>query len=92
MKLRLKPLDEQVLVITGADSGIGLATARLAAERGASVVLCSRNAAALAQVADGAAMQALAQAAVDAFGRIDTWVNNAGLKRGLAAPSMAGRG
>ena len=52
MKPRLKPLDEQVVVITGADSGIGLATARLAAERGARVVLNSRNTAALAQVAD----------------------------------------
>ncbi len=33
-----KPLDRQVVVITGASSGIGLATARMAVERGASVV------------------------------------------------------
>ena len=30
-----KPLDQQVVVITGASSGIGLATARMAAEAGA---------------------------------------------------------
>lgn len=43
MSIRLKPLNEQVIVITGASSGIGLATARLAARRGASVVLVARN-------------------------------------------------
>lgn len=43
MKVNLKPLNEQVMVITGASSGIGLTTARLAAERGARLVLASRN-------------------------------------------------
>src|SRR5215210_4384750 len=43
MRLRLKPIDEQVLVITGASSGIGLVTAKAAAERGACVVLAARN-------------------------------------------------
>lgn len=38
-----KRLRDQVIVITGASSGIGLATARMAAERGARVVLASRN-------------------------------------------------
>ena len=38
-----KRLRDQVIVITGASSGIGLATARLAASRGARVVLTSRN-------------------------------------------------
>jgi short-subunit dehydrogenase len=38
-----KRLRDQVIVITGASSGIGLATARMAAERGAGVVLASRN-------------------------------------------------
>lgn len=41
--IELKPLDEQVVVITGASSGIGLATAALAAERGAKVVLAARS-------------------------------------------------
>ncbi len=43
MKIGLKPLKEQVVVITGASSGIGLATAKLAAKRGARVVLASRS-------------------------------------------------
>jgi short-subunit dehydrogenase len=39
----MKKLKDQVIVITGASSGIGLATARLAARRGARVVLVARN-------------------------------------------------
>ncbi|MFC7195021.1 SDR family oxidoreductase [Halosimplex aquaticum] len=39
----LKPLDEQVMVVTGATSGNGLATARMAADRGASLVLAARS-------------------------------------------------
>lgn len=92
-----KPLDRQVVVITGASSGIGLTTAKSAAAQGAKVVLASRNAEALGRVvaeitdlggqaiampADTgrrADVQAVADAAVAAFGGVDTWVNNAGM-------------
>ena len=43
MRVKLKRIQEQVIVITGASSGIGLATARMAADRGARVVLTSRD-------------------------------------------------
>lgn len=43
MNLKLKKLSDQVIVITGASSGIGLVTARMAAKRGARVVLNARN-------------------------------------------------
>ena len=41
--MKLKRLRDQTIVITGASSGIGLATARMAAARGARVLLTSRN-------------------------------------------------
>lgn len=44
----LKPLKAQTIVITGASSGIGLATVRMAVERGARVVMVARDEAALA--------------------------------------------
>ncbi len=96
MKPALKPLSEQVIVITGASSGIGLATARMAAERGAKVLLVARDEAQLrasvaditaaggtadayaADVGDADAVRAAAAHANQRFGRIDTWVNNAG--------------
>lgn len=52
MKLRLKNISEQVIVITGASSGIGLATARMAAEQGARLVLAARSQDALRQLVD----------------------------------------
>ena len=50
--MKLKKIQDQVIVITGASSGIGLATARLAAKRGARVVLNARNDTDLQQVTD----------------------------------------
>ncbi|MGM0904896.1 MAG: SDR family oxidoreductase [Bacillota bacterium] len=41
--IHLKNLKDQVMVITGASSGIGLVTARMAAEMGAKVVVAARN-------------------------------------------------
>jgi NADP-dependent 3-hydroxy acid dehydrogenase YdfG len=43
MGLSLKPLNEQVIVPTGASSGIGLCTAEAAAKGGAKVVLSARS-------------------------------------------------
>src|SRR5690242_15331019 len=97
MSLKLKPLNEQVMVITGASSGIGLCTAESAARQGAKVVLAARSdntlndvanringsggqaIAVAADVSNRAEMERVAQTAIEHFGRIDTWVNNAGL-------------
>lgn len=48
--MNLKPLSEQVIVLTGASSGIGLATARMAAGRGARLMLAARSEQALQQL------------------------------------------
>nr|WP_254660844.1 SDR family oxidoreductase [Bacillus sp. FJAT-27225] len=49
-KLKLKKLKDQVIVITGASSGIGLTTARMAAKQGAKVVAAARNEQALLEL------------------------------------------
>jgi NAD(P)-dependent dehydrogenase (short-subunit alcohol dehydrogenase family) len=95
MALSLKPLDQQVIVVFGASSGIGRVTARLAARRGAKLVVAARDRAALdslvAQVAPAEAVagiadaadvdqvRAIADLAVSRFGRIDTWAHVAGV-------------
>jgi short-subunit dehydrogenase len=81
----VRKLDEAVVVITGASSGIGRASALRFAEQGTAVVLAARCQAALQEVAEecqqrggrAEAVQALAQQAVEHFGRVDVWVNNA---------------
>jgi short-subunit dehydrogenase len=90
-----RPLDRQVVVITGASQGIGRETALEMARRGASVVAAARNDEALrgladeieanggaveavvADVAEPDQVEAIGRRAIDRFGRIDTWVNNA---------------
>ena len=51
MRFELRRLADQVVVITGASSGIGLVTARAAARRGARLVLAARNEQALKELA-----------------------------------------
>jgi short-subunit dehydrogenase len=92
-----KPLDEQVVVITGASSGIGRETALRLASKGAKVVVSARReeplddlvaqirdnggeaTAVSADVSNYGEVEALAREAVNTYGRIDTWVNNAGV-------------
>ena len=50
--MKLKKLKDQVMVITGASSGIGLVTARLAAGRGARLVLAARSENALRELTE----------------------------------------
>lgn len=92
-----RPIENQVIVITGASSGIGRCAALHLADLGARLVLTARRADALDEVVrqieagGGQAiaipgdvtreddLRAVAEAAVERFGRIDAWVNNAGV-------------
>jgi short-subunit dehydrogenase len=93
-------IDGAVIVVTGASSGIGRATALRLAELGACIVLVARRAAELdavaaecdqrsgtagtavampADVTDDAAVEQVAARTVERFGRLDGWVNSAGV-------------
>ena len=85
-------LDDQVAIVTGAARGIGLAIARLMAERGAKIVVWDRDLAPLQEaadfkpamvrsvdVADYASVGSAFNAAVAQFGQVHILVNNAGI-------------
>jgi NAD(P)-dependent dehydrogenase (short-subunit alcohol dehydrogenase family) len=92
--MKHKPLEHQVLVVFGASSGIGRATALRAAERGAAVVAVGRDREALeslaqeaperitvatADAADADQVARVAAEAAERHGSIDTWAHVAGV-------------
>jgi len=89
------------IVITGASSGIGKATARLFLDKGWNVVATMRNPAAEKDLIESARLKLVAlevqdlegpkaavAEAIKAYGRIDVWLNNAGY--GAFGPVEAG--
>ena len=83
----------QVVVVTGASAGIGASLARAVGQRGGSVVLAARRGAELEAVAASTGgptatvvadvtrrqdVQRVAKVALERFGHVDVWVNNAG--------------
>lgn len=91
----MNDLSEKVIVIMGASSGIGEATTKLLAEKGAKLVIAARREDRLkaikeslpeaelyiqtADVRDFAQVQAVIDLAMEKFGRIDVLYNNAGI-------------
>jgi NAD(P)-dependent dehydrogenase (short-subunit alcohol dehydrogenase family) len=90
---QLKPIEEQVVALMGASSGIGRDTALRFAERGAKVVVSARGeeglhslveelqgkgveaTAVVADTSDFEQVKAVADRAVEEYGRLDTWVH-----------------
>jgi NAD(P)-dependent dehydrogenase (short-subunit alcohol dehydrogenase family) len=91
----VRKLSNSVIVITGASSGIGRATAHAFARKGASLALGARRQGSLERageecrklgadvavvpldVTSEASVRHLCATAIDRFGRVDVWVNNA---------------
>jgi short-subunit dehydrogenase len=94
---RMSAAESRVVVLTGASAGIGASLARMLGERGDTLVLAARREEELQAVARTAGQRVLAvttdvtrradverlrDRAVEAFGHIDVWINNAG--RGIS--------
>ncbi|MGI8492213.1 MAG: SDR family NAD(P)-dependent oxidoreductase [Acidimicrobiales bacterium] len=94
LKVRSTTLEGKVVIVTGASSGIGAATATAMAKRGASVVAVARRMdrleetvkacgpealAVTADVADPESAERVVRSALDRFRSIDVLVNNAGI-------------
>ncbi len=86
-------MTQNVIVITGASTGIGATLAKLLAARGDKLVLAARRKAELEAVAQAcgkdalpvvvdvtkrAQVESLRDEAIRTFGRVDVWINNAG--------------
>jgi NAD(P)-dependent dehydrogenase (short-subunit alcohol dehydrogenase family) len=91
--MQLKPIQDQVVVVVGASSGIGRETALQFAKKGAKLVVSGRSeeklaslvneirnfqgevTSVIAEVADFDQVKAIADKAVEVYGRLDTWVH-----------------
>jgi benzil reductase ((S)-benzoin forming) len=88
--IKMLDVTGKVAVITGASRGLGAGLAERFLARGVKVAACARQRPALADdaadvlsasadVTDARAMERFCAAAVERFGRVDLWINNAGL-------------
>jgi NAD(P)-dependent dehydrogenase (short-subunit alcohol dehydrogenase family) len=96
----MRNLDDKVIIVTGASSGLGEQLARALAEAGAVPVLAARRADRLADVArelpvahpvacdvtDADDRERLVETVIERHGRLDGLVNNAGV--GASAPAL----
>lgn len=96
--MQLKPINQQVVVVVGASSGIGRNAALQFGSRGAKVVVAARSqpgleslveeirglggeaTAVVADVTIFEQVKAIADKAVEQYGRLDTWVHNAAVE------------